>query len=153
VFPVAPVSLLDKILDSTDDEHPLVLEGVESTNFECLLWIIYPRALPIYLSTSLPTRFSSVLGQCKATTMQDWTAILDLVSRWKFANIWDLAICELGAFEMDPVEKIELQHRYHIKRQWAYGAYIALCSCPHALDVIEGRQLRIETTVSVVFAR
>ncbi|KAJ7827118.1 hypothetical protein B0H14DRAFT_3721576 [Mycena olivaceomarginata] len=70
-----------------------------------------------------------------------------------FADIRDLAIRELGAFEMDPVEKIELQHRYHIKRQWAYSAYIALCSCPHALDIIEGRQLGIETTVSVAFAR
>ncbi|KAJ7802667.1 hypothetical protein B0H14DRAFT_2464125 [Mycena olivaceomarginata] len=136
-FPVAPVSLLDKIPDGTDDEHPLVLEGVESTDFERLLWIIYPP----------------VLGQCKATTTQDWTAILDLASRWKFADIRDLAIRELGAFEMEPVEKIELQHRYHIKRQWAYGAYVALCSRPHALDVIEGRQLGIETTVNVAFAR
>jgi hypothetical protein len=48
-FPVAPVSLLDKIPDGTDDEHPLVLEGVESTDFERLLWIIYPPCAP-YLS-------------------------------------------------------------------------------------------------------
>ncbi|KAJ7141838.1 hypothetical protein C8R43DRAFT_892461 [Mycena crocata] len=136
-FPIAPVSLLDKVADGVDDEHPLILEGVEPADFERLLWIIYPP----------------VLGQCKATTTRDWTAILDLATRWKFADIRALAIRELGAFEMDPVEKIELAHRYHIGRQWAYGAFIALCARPHALDVIEGRQLGIETTVNIAFAR
>ncbi|KAF7373438.1 hypothetical protein MSAN_00553400 [Mycena sanguinolenta] len=135
-FPVG-VSLLDKVPDGTDDEHPLVLEGVEPLDFERLLWIIYPP----------------VLGQCKATTVRDWTAVLDLATRWKFPDIRELAIRELGAFEMDPIEKIELQHRYGIKRQWAYNAYVALCSRPHALDVIEGRQLGIETTVNVAFVR
>ncbi|KAJ6482832.1 hypothetical protein C8R47DRAFT_981856 [Mycena vitilis] len=136
-FPVPPVSLFDKVGDGADDEHPLVIEGVESADFERLLWIVYPP----------------VLGQCKATTPRDWTAILDLATRWKFADIRDLAIRELGAFELDPVEKIELAHRYHLTRQWAYGAYVALCARPHALDVIEGRQLGIETTVNIAFAR
>ncbi|KAJ7605610.1 hypothetical protein DFH06DRAFT_1113028 [Mycena polygramma] len=136
-FPVAPVSLLDKVPDGADDEHPLVLEGVESADFERLLWIVFPP----------------VLGQCKATTPRDWTAILDLATRWKFADIRELAIRELGTFELDPVEKIELAHRYHLKRQWAYGAYVALCARPHALDIIEGRQLGIETTVNIAFAR
>jgi hypothetical protein len=54
VFPVAPVSLLDKILDGTNDEHPLVLEGLESTDFEHLLWIIYPSCAP-YLSMHVLT--------------------------------------------------------------------------------------------------
>ncbi|KAF8207281.1 hypothetical protein K438DRAFT_2013775 [Mycena galopus ATCC 62051] len=136
-FPVAPVSLLDKLPDGINDEHPLVLEGVDAADFERLLWIIYPP----------------ILGQCKATTPQDWTAILDLATRWKFPDVRELAIRELGAVEMDAVEKIELQHRYGIKRQWAYSAYVALCSRPHALDVIEGRQLGIECTVNVAFAR
>ncbi|KAF7326902.1 hypothetical protein MVEN_02584100 [Mycena venus] len=116
-FPIAPVSLLDKVPDGSDDEHPLVLEDVESADFERLLWIIYPP----------------VIGQCKATTTRDWTAILDLATRWKFTDIRELAI--RGA------------------RRWAYGAYVALCSRPHALDVIEGRQLGIETTVNIAFAR
>jgi hypothetical protein len=158
-FPVAPISLLDKVPDGADDEHPLVLEGVESADFERLLWIIYPPCAPLppispssaYQYQCSPLR--RVLGQCKATTPRDWIPILDLATRWKFLDIRELAIRELGAFEMDAVEKIELQHRYHIRRQWAYGAYVALCSRPHALDVIEGRQLGIETTVNVAFAR
>ncbi|KAJ6542589.1 hypothetical protein B0H19DRAFT_303467 [Mycena capillaripes] len=138
-FPSAPVSLFDdKVPDGADDEHPLILEGIESADFERLLWIVYPP----------------VLGQCKATTPRDWTAILDLATRWQFTDIRALAIRELGAFaDIDPVEKIELAHRYRIPPQWAYGAYIALCARPAALDVIEGRQLGIETTVNIAFAR
>ena len=94
-----------------------------------------------------------MLGQCKGATTRNWIAILDLATRWKFADIRALAIRELGAFDMDPVEKIELLHKYNIKREWAYGASLTLCARPHALDVIEGRQLGIETTVNVAFAR
>ncbi|KAJ7719602.1 hypothetical protein B0H14DRAFT_3521208 [Mycena olivaceomarginata] len=60
------------------------------------------RKLPIYLCTSSPMRFSSVLDQY-------------LASRWKFTDIRDLAIRELGAFEMDPVEKIKLQQPLEIE--------------------------------------
>ncbi|KAJ7041248.1 hypothetical protein C8F04DRAFT_947400 [Mycena alexandri] len=151
-FPIAPVSLLDKV--ANDDEHPLVLEGVEPADFERLLWIVYPPSVRLHSSLSPTNNPSSVLGQCKATTTRDWTAILDLATRWKFVDIRELAIRSLGAFpDLDPVEKIELAHRYNIKRQWAYAAYVALCSRPAALDVIEGRQLGIETTVNVAFAR
>jgi hypothetical protein len=54
---------------------------------------------------------------------------------------------------MDAATKIEVLHKYHIPHQWGYNAYITLCSRQHALDVIEGRQLGIETTVKVAFAR
>lgn len=43
--------------------------------------------------------------------------------------------------------------KYKIKRQWAYTSFVELCSRPHALDVIEGRQLGIETTINIAFAR
>jgi hypothetical protein len=157
-FPIAPVSLLDsKVADGADDAHPLVLDGVESADFERLLWIVYPPYAPSLRSSHpcspLIRVWRRVLGQCKASTTRDWIAILDLATRWKFSDIRALAIRELGAFDMDPVEKIELLHKYNIKREWAYGAYLALCARPHALDVIEGRQLGIETTVNVAFAR
>lgn len=47
------MSLLDKITDGVDDAHPLVLEGVESADFERLLWIVYPPCAISY-SSALP---------------------------------------------------------------------------------------------------
>lgn len=78
---------------------------------------------------------------------------MDLSTRWQFTDIRELAIRELGTFEMDPVEKIKLMMSYELKRQWAYTSIIALCSRPHSLDVIEARQLGIEMTVNIAFVR
>lgn len=33
---------IEKIKDGFDDEHPLILKDVQGTDFERLLWIIYP---------------------------------------------------------------------------------------------------------------
>lgn len=96
---------------------------------------------------------SRVFGEYKAKTAPEWISILTLSTRWKFKDIRELSIRQLGKFELDPVEKLELMLRYKIKRQWAYTSFIALCSRPHALDVIEGRQLGIETTINIAFAR
>jgi hypothetical protein len=94
-----------------------------------------------------------VIGEYKAKTATEWMSILDLSTRWKFKDIRELAIKELGKFDLDPVEKIELMLKYKIKRQWAYTSFVALCARPHALDVIEGRQLGIEMTINIAFAR
>ncbi|KAJ6554018.1 hypothetical protein DFH09DRAFT_1166470 [Mycena vulgaris] len=136
-FPVPAPSLDDKIADGADDAHPLVLDGVDPADFERLLWIIYPP----------------VIGQCKATTPRDWTAVLALATRWKFTAIRELALRELSGLAMDAVERIELAQRFRVRRAWAWGAYVEVCGRAHALDVIEGRQLGIETTVKVAFAR
>ncbi|KAJ7145915.1 hypothetical protein C8R44DRAFT_972864 [Mycena epipterygia] len=130
------------VAPGTDDAHPLVLEGIESVDFERLLWVIYPP----------------VIGQCLATTPGDWTAILSLATRYAFPAIRTLALRELGALsmedkDMDPVSKIALLAKYDVPRQWAYGAFVALCARPGALELEEGRRLGVEMTVLVAGAR
>ncbi|KAG6864789.1 hypothetical protein C0991_007163 [Blastosporella zonata] len=132
-----PLLDIDKGVEGSDDEHPLVLEGVEVTDFEKLLWIIYPP----------------VIGAFKAKTAQDWTAVLDLASRWKFKDIRELSIKELAKFEIDPIEKIELQQKYEVKRQWAWSAFNTLCSRTNGLDVGEGRRLGVETVIDISAVR
>ncbi|KAG6857750.1 hypothetical protein H0H87_004166 [Tephrocybe sp. NHM501043] len=138
-FSRASFSLLevDKGIEGSDDEHPLVLDGVEVGDFEKLLWIVYPP----------------VIGTFKTKTAQDWTAVLDLASRWKFKDIRELAIKELAKFEIDPIEKIELQQKYEVKRQWAWSAFNALCSRTNGLDVAEGRRLGVETVIDISAVR
>ncbi|KAG6813760.1 hypothetical protein H0H92_007712 [Tricholoma furcatifolium] len=138
-FKSAPASLLDmgKGDEGSDDEHPLVLDGVQVADFERLLWIVYPAAI----------------GSFKAKTAQDWTSVLDLATRWQFKDIRELSIKELGKFEIDPIEKIELQQKYQVKRQWAWSAFNALCSRPNGLDVVEGRRLGVETIINISAVR
>ncbi|KAJ7080625.1 hypothetical protein B0H15DRAFT_787063 [Mycena belliarum] len=142
-------------LTGSDDAHPLVLAGVECADFERLLWVVYPP----------------VIGQCKAKTSADWTAVLDLATRWGCADVRALAIRELGALrcetaemaaadkktekepKMPAVEKIALAQRFDIPRAWARGAYEALCARNDSLELAEATMLGLETVVKVAFAR
>ncbi|KAJ7058092.1 hypothetical protein C8F01DRAFT_1149519 [Mycena amicta] len=121
----------------TSDDNPLVLEAVSSTDFERLLWILYPP----------------VLGQCLASTSADWTAILALSTKFSLSDVRDLAIRELGKLSLDPVEKIALQQTYTIDKKWAADAFVALCTRGPPLEVEEGKKLGIEMTVQVAGAR
>ncbi|KAG6837821.1 hypothetical protein H0H93_016189 [Arthromyces matolae] len=94
-----------------------------------------------------------VIGTFKAKTSQDWIAVLDLATRWKFKDIRDLSVKELAKFELDPLEKIELQQRYDIRPQWAWSAFNALCSRTNGLNVGEGKRLGVETIIKISAVR
>jgi hypothetical protein len=94
-----------------------------------------------------------VFGVFKAESCSDWISILDLASRWEFDDIRALAIRQLSTLDMDPVEKIALEHRFGIDREWAYSSYIALCSRMTPLTVEEANKLGSETTAMVAIAR
>ncbi|TFK44961.1 hypothetical protein BDQ12DRAFT_642038 [Crucibulum laeve] len=137
-FNASPTSPYDeKNTNLGTDQCPLVVTGVSSIDFERLLWILCPP----------------VIGEFKAQTLEEWISILELSTRWKFNAIRELSIRELAKIEIAPVDKVELMQTYGISLQWAYRSFIALCSRAHALDVIEGRQLGIGTTIKIAFAR
>jgi len=120
--------------DGTDEEHPLLLRPCD---FVCLLSVIYPR----------------VFGEYEADSAPQWITILDLSTRWKFDDIHQLAIKELLGHKIESVQKIELEHKYNVQRQWAYEAYIDLCSRGSPLTRNEAKRLGIETATLVNQAR
>jgi len=123
--------------DGADDDHPLVLHDTKSSDFECLLWVIYPP----------------VFGVCKADTVPQWIATLDLATKWEFGDIRELAIKQLSECKIEPIDKIVFKHKYGIQRQWAYRAYIELCSRRLPLTPAEAKQLGIETSMLIAEAR
>jgi hypothetical protein len=94
-----------------------------------------------------------VFGEYKADSAPEWIAILDLSTRWEFDDIRELAIKQLLEHKIEPVEKIELEHKYKITRQWAYDAYIDLCSRRPPLTSEEAERLGIETATLINQAR
>ncbi|THV06192.1 hypothetical protein K435DRAFT_960677 [Dendrothele bispora CBS 962.96] len=120
-----------------DDEHPILVLDVKSEDFERLLWIVYPL----------------VLGQCRAKTVQDWMAILDLCTKWGINDVKSMASRELSSMDLDPIEKIEFQQKNILSAQWAYEAYITVCSRAGPLTVEEGKRLGIEATVKIFTVR
>jgi hypothetical protein len=94
-----------------------------------------------------------VFGEYKADSAPQWIAILDLSTRWEFDDIKRLAIKQLLEHKIESVEKITLEHKYKIPRQWAYDAYIDLCSRQSPLASDEAERLGIETAMLINQAR
>ena len=95
----------------------------------------------------------SVFGEYKADSAPQWIAILDLSTRWEFDDIRELAIKQLLEHKIEPVEKIVLEHKYNVPRQWAYEAYIYLCSRRSPLTKGEAEELGMETAIMINQAR
>lgn len=94
-----------------------------------------------------------MFGEYKADSATEWIAILDLSTRWEFDDIRRLAIKQLAGHTIEPVQKIVLEHKYDIERQWAYEAYIDLCSRRFPLTNDEATEVGMETAILVNQAR
>jgi hypothetical protein len=136
-LPVGKHTWSRNIADGTDEDHPLRLELEKPYDFECLLSVIYPR----------------VFGEYEADSASQWIVILDLSTRWEFDDIRKLAIKQLLGHEIEPVHMVELQYKYNIPRQWAYDAYIDLCSREDPLNREETERVGIEAATLVNQAR
>ncbi|KAL1659802.1 hypothetical protein GGF50DRAFT_119528 [Schizophyllum commune] len=124
-------------LFSADDKTPLRLDRVKAKDFERFLWVLQPL----------------IIGECRAKTVDDWIAVLELSTLWDFVDIRRVAIKELGALEMDPVHKIVIQMRHDIKREWSFGAFDTLCRRSEPLDIGEGERLGVEVLAKVAATR
>ncbi|KAL1729533.1 hypothetical protein EV714DRAFT_273587 [Schizophyllum commune] len=120
-----------------DDKTPLRLDRITAKDFERFLWVLLPLTI----------------GKCRAQTVDDWVAVLELSTMWEFMDVRQVAIKELGALEMDPVHKIVTQMRYDIEREWSLKAFDALCRRSEPLDIGEGERLGVEVLAKVAATR
>jgi hypothetical protein len=85
--------------------------------------------------------------------LEDWVAILDLTTLWEFADIKSLALRQISLLEVDPVDRIVLGHQFRVEKQWAFPAYISLCSRTNPLSVLEATKLGVATAAMIAIAR
>jgi hypothetical protein len=72
-------------------------------------------------------------------TVEHWTSILRLASKWTFTSLRELAVERLFKITT-PIEKIVLGHTFDLP-QWLPIAYGELCERETPLSIEEGRQL------------
>ncbi|KAH6908503.1 hypothetical protein BKA70DRAFT_1280034, partial [Coprinopsis sp. MPI-PUGE-AT-0042] len=109
--------------EGENDEKPIVLEGYKSNDFEYLLKVLYP----CYACGSLSSR----------TTTNEWVSVLKLSTIWQMDKIRDMAIVQLSACEMLPIEKLQYAREYRVPK-WLTEGVIALAN---ELSNYEGRDL------------
>lgn len=96
----------------------------------------------------LPDR-SRVFGEYKPRTVDEWTSVLHLATRWEFESIRQLAIRKLEKLSIDAVDKIVLSRRFDIDSPWVLAAYTEVCQRPNTLTLSEACSLGLETTMRI----
>jgi hypothetical protein len=117
----------------TDDE-PIPLR-VTAKDFDLFLSILYP----------------SDFGVHAATTVEDWTGILNLAANWNFTSIKALAIKNLSSIA-SPIDKIVLG-RMHDVKEWLGDAYEAVCLRDDPLTLDDGVRLGMEDVIKISATR
>ncbi|KAI0629687.1 hypothetical protein C8Q77DRAFT_1025903, partial [Trametes polyzona] len=123
--------------EGQNDANPLTFSGISAVDFERLLWVLYP----------------SDYNTHRAKSADEWTSILSLATRWDFASVRALAIRQLQALDMAPVDRVLLAREFDIGGRWALAAYTALCERPAPLSVAEASRLGVETAAVVAQIR
>jgi hypothetical protein len=86
-----------------------------------------------------------------ATTVDEWTSILNLAAKWRFESIKDLAIRQLALIG-SPIDKIVLGQRHGVT-SWLLDSYRAICERSDALTLDEANRLGMENVVKISSVR
>ncbi|EMD36833.1 hypothetical protein CERSUDRAFT_114748 [Gelatoporia subvermispora B] len=124
--------------EGTSEDKPIIIPGITSHDFECLL---------DYLHNGMYRRQEEF-------SLEEWSDLLSISSRLLFDNLRQvcLANIERAVDQLDPVQRIVLAQNHDIP-QWLESAYIALCVRSNPLDDAEAAQLGFETAFHIARLR
>lgn len=121
---------------SNNMEHPL--DDIKSKDFECLLRVVCPLNV----------------GELNLPTLEEWTAVLELSSRWKFDFARKLAIQRIDKLLTDPIDRILVSRKFDVCPEWIIQSHITLCERVEPLSVDEAKRLNsVETVALLAIAR
>ncbi|TFY83748.1 hypothetical protein EWM64_g254 [Hericium alpestre] len=115
--------------------EPFVLDDVKSAEFDALLCILYPLNF----------------DECELKTVESFTAVLRLATKWSLSSIRKLAISRLEPIA-SPVDKVVLGRTYCVDA-WLLPGFIAICQRHQPLTRDEGRRLGVDDAVLVACLR
>ncbi|OJT13806.1 hypothetical protein TRAPUB_9653 [Trametes pubescens] len=124
-------------IEGDDDANPLTFSGISATDFERLLWVLYPPDF----------------NTPKPTSAAEWHSILSLASRWELASVRALALRHLQSLSLPPVDRVLLAREFDLGGRWALAAYTALCERPQPLSLDEAARLGLPTATRVAQVR
>ncbi|KAL4076913.1 hypothetical protein V8B97DRAFT_1938176 [Scleroderma yunnanense] len=128
----------DSALEGLDDEKPVVLEGIEKSDFEQLLKILLHRKYGT--NPGLPLND------------EEWVAVLKLSTMWEFDGLRKAAIDTLSVSKITAITKLVAAKQYNID-EWLLPALLALAQRPEPISVEEAHRIGLETTVKLASVR
>jgi hypothetical protein len=136
----------------SSETNPVVLDDAKSEGFADLLWVFYnPCVTPCLLNLQAHlcrSKFSIYSG-----TVDKWKRILTLAQQWRFVEVEQLCVRELEKLPIPPVEKIQIYQDFKLNPDLLHKSYVALTVRDEPLDLEEGEQLGLPTSLKVARAR
>lgn len=129
--------------------EPIELPDVSCIDFERFLSIIYPTC--VLCSSPYPSRPQSryrKLGRCDIHTVDEWTSVLRLATKWSIGSLRDLAIEEIEP-KASPFDKVCVAREFDQGQNWLVPAFVDICSRSESLTRAEAEQLGLPTVVEV----
>jgi hypothetical protein len=87
------------------------------------------------------------LGQHDAKTIEDWTSILDLSTKWEFLSLRKEAIYQLSHIA-SPIDRLALSHRFNVV-SWRVPAFEIISKRPTPLTAGEASRLPIDDVTNI----
>ncbi|KAK0195916.1 hypothetical protein F5146DRAFT_924703, partial [Armillaria mellea] len=126
------------VVEGSDDEHPLALQDVQSSDFEHLLAVLVAWDQKM----SVPP----ALGQ------DGWFSVLKLASMWRMHAIRRLAIDELTKLSMSDVDRVVYGKEYAVV-DWVMSGYRDLTSRKTVITAEDISKLTVENQLFKVTRR
>jgi hypothetical protein len=120
----------------SSETNPVVLEDASSEGFADLLWVFYNPKYSIY-----------------SGSVDKWKRILKLAQQWGFLEVESLCVRELEQLAIPPVEKIRIYQDFNLDSNLLHSSYVALTIRDDPLDMEEGEQLQLSTSLKIAQAR
>ncbi|KAL1759887.1 hypothetical protein FB107DRAFT_287355 [Schizophyllum commune] len=130
-FEIHAPTFAEEYLDC-EASAPIKLSGVCSVDFERFLSMIYP----------------TTLGKLDITTVDEWTSILRLATRWSVFGLRDLAIEEIKP-QATPFDKVVIAREFELGKDWLVPAFVSICERPNWLNRAEAERLGLPTVVEI----
>ncbi|KAK0454456.1 hypothetical protein EV421DRAFT_418402 [Armillaria borealis] len=127
-----PADTKRAIMDGSDDDHPIELQGVESKDFECLLRVLLTDAR-LENTPLLPEELLSVLR---------------LANMWVMPKVRQIAIYELKKLALTDVARVVYGREYAVP-DWVISGYRDLVDRRNAVSEAEAQQLGLTTTLQL----
>ena len=141
------------VSEGSCDKNPLVLDNASKVDFERLLWIFYNPYVARSYVLSLPLIHRHRKYSLYDADAEVWTSILKLAHQWKFREMKELAVRELQAISIAPLQRVVLYQKYEVNRDLLRPAFIALTTRDEPIEIDEGRELGLETALRLAKAR
>ncbi|KAL1759898.1 hypothetical protein FB107DRAFT_270627 [Schizophyllum commune] len=118
-------------------EEPIRLPGITTIDFERFLTMIYP---------------SCCIGERDIETVDEWTSVLRLATKWGVPRLRALAIREIEP-KATPIEKVVIAREFDLGKDWLLPSFTAICTSSKPLDYDEAERLGLRTVVDIARIR